>query len=316
VPTERVEVLIPHWNRAERLRTVLDALREQTTQAPTCVVDNGSTDHTAELLEREFPEVRHLRLDRNYGFGRALNRGVDSSSADVVVFLNNDAVPDRRLVEEIVRAHARTGADMVAACLRQPSGEIDSLGVEVDASLNAYDVAHGEPYGDPSHASLEPLAPTGGAAGFRRDAFLAVGGFDEEIFAYLEDVDLGIRMRMEDMSCVLAYDAYAWHRHAGTLGSGSGEKNRLLGTARGYLLWKYGANLNRGQSMRALATDLVVYAGKAVVDRNLGAARGRVESARAGRSRPRPAADPRFARVPLVPVSFTGGLRRRLARRA
>jgi GT2 family glycosyltransferase len=294
----------------------LDALRHQTTEAPTCVIDNGSTDHTAELLEREFPEVRHLRLDRNYGFGRALNRGVDGSSAEVVVFLNNDAVPDRRFVEEVAAAHARSGADMVAACLRQPSGEVDSLGVEVDTSLNAYDLAHGEQYGDPSHSALDPLAPTGGAAGFRRDAFLAVGGFDEEIFAYLEDVDLGIRMRMEDMSCVLAYDAYAWHRHAGTLGSGSAEKNRLLGKSRGYLLWKYGANLNYPESMRALASDAIVYAGKAVVDRNLAALRGRVQSATAGRSRPRPAADPRFARVPLVSVPFTGGLRRRLARRA
>lgn len=295
---------------------MLDALRRQTLPSTTCVVDNGSTDGSQELLRGEFPEIRYVRLARNYGFGRALNRGVRTSSAELVIFLNNDAAPDERFVERMVEAQSTGGAEMVAGCLRQPSGEIDSLGVEIDTCLNAYDVARGEAYGSPAHSSLAPpLAPTGGAAAFMRESFLAVGGFDEAIFAYLEDVDLGIRMRMIGMRCALAYGAYAWHAHSSTLGSGSAEKNRLLAKSRGYLLWKYGANLTPRERLQGFVADLAVYAGKAVFDRNLAAFRGRAENLRACRSRPRPAPDPRLARVPLVDVSLRESLRRRLARR-
>jgi GT2 family glycosyltransferase len=313
--TERVEVLIPHWNRAERLRTVLDALRHQTVPAPTCVIDNGSTDRTATLVGEEFPEVRYVRLDRNYGFGSALNGGVRTSSAELVIFLNNDATPDERFVEEIAEVQSSTDAEMVAACLRQPSGEVDSLGIEVDTCLNAYDVARGDSYPSRSHLRLSPLAPSAGAAGVLRDSFLDVGGFDEAIFAYLEDVDLGIRMRMAGLRCALAYGAYAWHDESGTLGSGSREKNRLLAKSRGYLLWKYGANLERRDRLRGIATDLVVYAGKAVLDRNLGAIAGRAETVRERLRRPRPGPDPRFGRLPLEQFPLAQSLERRLARR-
>jgi GT2 family glycosyltransferase len=295
---------------------VLEALERQTVQAATCVVDNGSTDATPELVGREFPEARYVRLERNYGFGPALNRGVRTSSEELVIFLNNDTVPDERFVERMVEAGSAAGAEMVAGCLRQPSGEIDSLGVEVDACLNAYDVARGEAYGSPAHSSLAPpLAPTGGAAAFARESFVGVGGFDEAIFAYLEDVDLGIRMRMAGMRCALAYGAYAWHAHSSTLGSGSAEKNRLLGRSRGYLLWKYGASLTARRRLEGAIADLVVYTGKAVFDRNTAAFRGRIENSRACRSRARPGPDPRLARVPLAHVSLRDSLGRRLARR-
>jgi GT2 family glycosyltransferase len=202
---------------------------------------------------------------------------------------------------------------MVAACLGRPDGRIESLGVEVDRSLIAYDVAHGEDWdGAVERHPGPPLAPSGGAAAFGREAFLAAGRFDEGFFAYLEDVDLGIRMRMLGMRCVLAPRAIAWHEHSGTLGPGSEAKNRLLGTGRGRLARKYGANLSVAARARGILVDAAVYAGKALIDRNLGAVRGR---AAARRLVPRGPADPRFARVPLVDRGIGTSLRLRLRRR-
>lgn len=311
-----IEVLIPSWNGAERLAEALGSLRGQTLRPDVCVVDNGSTDHTPEVLA-EFAEVRSVRLERNAGFGPALNRGVGGSGARLLIFLNNDAVADRRFVEEVAAVQERTGAEMVAACLRRPDGRIETLGVEVDESLVAYDFLHGEPYGHHDPGAIgDPLAPSGGAGAFLREAFLEAGGFDEAIFAYLEDVDLGLRMRISGMRCAIAYRAFARHEHSGTLGARSEAKNFHLGWSRGYLLWKHGAGLGRRARLRGLVLDGCAYAGKALIDRNLGAFRGRLEARRRYRREERPPPDPRLEAVPLARVGLVEGLRRRLARRA
>lgn len=307
------EVLIPHHNRAESLRHTLNALRRQTHPTPVRVIDNDSSDGTREMLESEFPEVGCMPLDVNLGFGAALNRGVEAGDAAVLVFVNNDAVPDERFCEELLGAQAASGAEMVAACLGRPDGLIESLGVEVDRSLIAYDVAFGEAWDGATERHPDPpLAPSGGAAAFTREAFVAAGGFDEGFFAYLEDIDLGIRMRMLGMRCALAPRAIAWHEHSGTLGPGSEAKNRLLGSGRARLARKYGANLSLSARARGHAIDAAVFAGKALIDRNLGAVRGRLDSSRTA---PRSPADPRFARVPLVQRGIVDALRLRLSRR-
>jgi GT2 family glycosyltransferase len=307
------EVLIPHHNRVDSLRDTLKALRRQTHRVPVQVVDNSSSDGTLEMLESEFAEVACTRLEANLGFGAALNRAADGSNADVLVFLNNDAVPGERFCEELLAAQAASGAEMVAACLRRPDGRIESLGVEVDRSLIAYDIAYGEELeGAVERHPDPPLAPSGGAAGFAREAFRAAGGFDEGFFAYLEDVDLGIRMRMLGMRCVLAPEAIAVHEHSATLGSGSEAKNRLLGGGRGRLARKYGANLTPAARARGLLIDGTVYAGKALIDRNLGAVTGHREAAR---RTPRGPVDPLFARVPIIDRGIVPSLHLRLGRR-
>jgi GT2 family glycosyltransferase len=307
------EVLIPHHNRADSLRGTLTALEMQTHRIPVRVIDNSSSDGTREMLRREFPDVECMPLDANLGFGRALNRGVDGTEAEVLVFLNNDAVPEERFCEELLGTQAESGAEMVSACLGRPDRRIESLGVEVDRSLIAYDVGYGEGWeGVIERHPDPPLAPSGGAAAFRRDAFLAAGRFDEGFFAYLEDVDLGIRMRMLGMRCALARRAIAWHEHSGTLGARSEAKNRLLGYGHGRLARKYGANLPITARARGAAIEGAVYAGKALIDRNLGAVRGR---AAAMRRVPRGPSDPRFDRVPLVDRGIAASLRLRLGRR-
>ncbi len=307
------EVLIPHHNRADSLRETLGALRRQTHPVPVRVVDNASSDGTLEMLDAEFSEVACTRLEQNLGFGAALNRGVAETDAEVLVLLNNDAVPDERFCKELLAAQAASGAEMVAACLRRPDGRIESLGVELDRSLIAYDIGYGEELdGAAERHDDPPLAPSGGAAGFVREAFQAAGGFDEGFFAYLEDVDLGIRMRMLGMRCVLAPRAIAVHEHSTTLGSGSEAKNRLLGSGRGRLARKYGANLTPAARARGLVIDGAVYAGKALIDRNLGAVRGHREAARRTARGP---VDPRFERVPLIDRGLLSSLRQRLGRR-
>lgn len=310
---KRIEVVIPHYNGAIEMRRTLDALGEQTLRPAICVVDNGSTDDSVAMLTRDYPDVRVVSLERNVGYSAAVNAGARTSNARLLVVLNDDAVADPELIERIDAAQRRADAEMVAACLRSPDGRVESLGVEVDRALNPYDACHGAEFS----RSLEarPLGPCGGAAAYLREAFESLGGFDETIFIYYEDVDLAIRMRLAGMSCAPAPDAFVWHEHSATVGARTSRKNELLGFARGYLLWKYGRNLSLAERASGLASDLVVYAGKAVVDRNAGALRGRVRAWHAVRGRPRPAADPRFDDLPLLRLRLREALHRRLIRR-
>lgn len=310
------EVLIPHLNRAAALRRALDALREQSEPVDVTVIDNGSDDGSIEMLAGDYAEVRVVALGRNLGFGAAINRGLEGGEAPVAILLNNDTVADRRFVELLLEAQSASGAEMIAGCLRQPNGRIDSLGVELDRSLIAYDAWHDEAYERTEVESPQRIvAPCGGAAAYLREALVAVGGFDEEIFAYLEDVELGIRMRLAGMRCASAPAASAWHEHSATLGSGSAAKNRLMGASRAYLLWKHGAARSPLAVARGALIDGVVYAGQAVIDRNLGAIRGRRSERRRLAGRPRPRADPRLADLPYVERPVLEALRMRLARR-
>jgi N-acetylglucosaminyl-diphospho-decaprenol L-rhamnosyltransferase len=308
-----VEVLIPHYNGGEDMRRALDALRDQTTRPMVCVIDNGSTDDSVEMLARDYPEVRVLELGENLGYSVAVNAGAKTSGARLIVVLNDDAIADPEFIETILSVQDRTGAEMVAACLRSPDGKVESLGVEVDRALNPYDACHGDAY--TSKLDARPLGPCGGAAAYLRDAFEGLGGFDETIFIYYEDVDLAIRMRIAGMTCAPAPKAFVWHEHSATVGARTSRKNELLGFARGYLLWKYGRNLTLRERAVGIFTDTIVYAGKAAIDRNIGAFQGRLRVKRAIRDLEQPDQDPRFDDLPLLQLSLRESLARRLLRR-
>ena len=131
-----------------------------------------------------------------------------------------------------------------------------------------------------------PLGPTGGAALYDRDAFNAVGGFDERIFLYYEDVDLALRMRAEGARCVLSPHARAIHGYSLTLGARSARKYAMTGWSRGYLLRRYRVLSHPVPALQALGREFVVCAGQLVRDRTLAGARGRLKGWRDGGNLP------------------------------
>jgi hypothetical protein len=152
--------------------------------------------------------------------------------------------------------------------------------VVVDRTLLAFDYLHGLPV-EAAATAAPPLGPTGGAALYRTGAFVGAGGFDDRIFAYLEDVDLALRVRSGGGACRLAPDAQGIHRHSATLGSGSAWKNELMGWSRGYLLRRYGVLRDPGLAVRAVIGEAVLCAGQAVVDHTLSGVVGRIKGWRA-----------------------------------
>ncbi len=278
----RPAIYIPTYNGRERLEKTLRSLEAQSRPADVVVVDNGSSDGTAELLREEFPEVTLLELGRNLGFGPALNRAVAEHPADPAILLNNDVEADSRFVEALLGAAAE-GTETVAGVLIQEAapGLIDSAGVVADRTLMGFDYLHGEPLGAAEKAP-DPLGPTGGAALYRLSAFRAAGGFDERIFLYYEDLDLALRLRAAGARCRLAAGARAVHAYSASLGAGSGGKYARTGWSRGYMLRRYGVMSQPRDAARALAAEGAICAGQLIADRTAKGIGGRLRGWREG----------------------------------
>ncbi len=275
-------VYIPHHNGSQRLGRALRSLRAQTRPVDVVVVDNGSADDSTSMVREEFPETSVLELGRNLGFGRAINRAVAERPADPVIVLNNDVECEPRFVEALLDGCAG-GAQMVAAVLVQEAspGRIDSAGVVADRTLMGFDYLHGERV-ETALTAPPPLGPTGSAALYRRAAFEAVGGFDERIFLYYEDLDLALRMRAAGAQCRLAPEARALHAYSASLGAKSGDKYARTGWSRGYMLRRYRVMSQPRLALRALACEAALCAGQLLMDRTAQGLVGRLRGWRAG----------------------------------
>lgn len=305
-------VFIPNFNGQERIGTALEGLRQQRQEAAVVVVDNGSEDASVELLRTRYPEVEVLELGTNLGFGPALNRAVSAHrDADPVILLNDDAAPEPAFVEELIGALTPEIAS-VAGVMTQAADPtlIDSAGVVADHTLMGFDYLHGAPLAALA-AAPDPLGPTGGAALYRRAAWDAVGGFDERIFLYYEDLDLALRLAAGGAHCRLAPGARAVHAYSASLGAASGAKYARTGWSRGYMLRRYGVMRDPVLALRAVACEAAIGGGQLLRDRTVAGITGRVRGFRAGGGLPLR----EVGAAPLLPISAREALALRRRRR-
>lgn len=306
-----IDVVIPTWNGRELLARCLDSLARQTVAHRVIVADNGSADGTVTLVRDRFPDVDVVGLDRNYGFAGGVNRGVERGEAPVVVLVNNDVECDPVFVERIVAPLADERVGMVTGLLLRPGRtEIDNYGIECDATLAAYPRFAGAPYPETRVDDENLLGPSGGAAAYLREALTAADGFDERMFAYMEDVDLALRLRADGWLAAGAPEATGIHLGSATIGHRSRRQVEIAGASRAYMLRKYGV-FRHGLTTAgwALAVEAGVTVMETVSGRDLAAARGRLrgwkEAAGAQQRLPEGAINSE--------LGFRDGLRRRAA---
>lgn len=223
-----------------RLIALVRALEKSTLPADIVVADNGLPAETLTRLAATSASV--LSMGSNRGFGAAVNAVARGARADVLLVINDDVTPLPGF-EEALAARAAAGASMVAGVLLQRNrpDHVETAGIVLDRLHSPYDYLYDEPASClDGQAPAPPLGPSGGAAAYRTADFLKVGGFDEALFAYGEDVDLALRLYAAGARCELAPDARAVHETSATLGHASLQKAKLVGFARGYLMRKYG----------------------------------------------------------------------------
>ncbi|ADB53905.1 glycosyltransferase family 2 protein [Conexibacter woesei] len=254
----RADVVVVTWHGRDVLASCLEHLARQTEEHRVIVVDNASADGTAELMRTRFPELTFRELPRNVGFGAAVNAGAALGDGDAIVLVNNDVDADPDFLAQLLaplREQSRAG--MVAGMTLMPGREaVDAFGIQLDAGLSAYNrLRHERSDGGADPGLL--AGPSGGAAAYRRVAFDAVGGFDETLIAYGEDVDLALRLRAAGWEAAAAPAARGVHLGGATIGVDSPQQRRLAGFARGFLLRRWGVLRSRG-ALHALLVELLV----------------------------------------------------------
>jgi N-acetylglucosaminyl-diphospho-decaprenol L-rhamnosyltransferase len=276
-------VYIPTLAAGERLGRALDGLARQTHEVRVVIADNTDSPSAIEAVRPHFPALESVRFGENLGFGRAINRAVEAHPGDPIVVLNDDAVARPDFVANLLAAARESDSEMVAGVLLRGEGErvVDSAGIVADGTLMAFDYLTGEDASTLERAP-DPLGPSGGAALYSASAFERVGGFDEEIFAYYEDLDLALRLRALGARCRLARDAFAVHGYSETLGARTSRKYALTGWGRGYLLRRYGVMRSPRRALRVATVEGSICAAQLLRHRSASGLTGRVRGWRRG----------------------------------
>lgn len=183
------------------------------------VIDNGSSDGTAEYLERE--GVPHVSLPENVGFAPAVNLGVRRTSAPAVFVLNADTVLEPgalgALVEALAADPALGGVQPRLLQLEQgaamdvATARLYSVGQRLSRDGRAFELGAGEAQGEGSARPREVFGVCGAACLLRRELLDRVGGYDERYFAFYEDVDLNVRARIAGWRFGYVPEAVVWH---------------------------------------------------------------------------------------------------------
>ena len=230
-------IVILNWNGAAMLRRFLPSVLENSDGAEVVVADNGSTDESLQVLERDFPRVHIIKMDRNYGFAEGYNEALRQVRADVYVLLNSDVrvTPGwlTPLLDCLERHPEVAALQPKIRCEWQPGhfeyagaagGFIDSLGYPycrgrvmgtVEEDRGQYD------------STLPIFWATGAALVIRRADYWQAGGLDGRFFAHQEEIDLCWRLRSRGRGILCVPQSVVYHLGGGTLPQGSPRKTFL-----------------------------------------------------------------------------------------
>ena len=239
---QEVSVVIPNFNGMAYLDGVLSSLERQTIRNfEVILVDNGSTDGSCAFVSAEYPWVHMIQLPENYGFSRAVNEGIHAARSPYVLLLNNDTEAEPDFLEEMVaalRRHKKAFSCQAKMIQLHDHDKMDDAGNYYCALGWAF--ARGKDK-DINHYDKEQkiFSACAGAAIYRREVFKKIGLFDEMHFAYLEDIDVGYRARIEGYYNEYCPKALVYHIGSATSGSRYNEfKVRLAARNSIYLNYK------------------------------------------------------------------------------
>ena len=230
-PAPSVSVIIVNWNGREHLVPCFQSL--EATDYPAdrlelILVDNGSTDGSRELMAARFPAVKVVALDTNLGFTGGNNAGVGAARGDVLAFFNNDMRVAPEAIRALVAAIDERHPAVAARVLDWAGRRIDFVRGTINFEARGFQEHFGEPDRPELTSALDTFFPNGAAFAVTRDAYARSGGFDDSLFAYYDDVDLGWRLRLAGFDIRVATDAVVYHRHSATSRKHPGAQKRFL----------------------------------------------------------------------------------------
>jgi GT2 family glycosyltransferase len=219
-----VSIIIVNWNGLVHLPDCLDSLTAQTFRDfEVILVDNGSADGSVDFVRQRYPSVHLLPLAKNTGFATGNNRGFDQARGRYIVTLNNDtsAAPDwLEILVRVADAYPRAGMVGCRICSFRDPDIIDSLGMGICRDGMTRGRLRNKHWSALRLGEVEEiLFPSACAALYRREVIEKTGFFDDDFFAYAEDSDLGLRVRLAGWEAVVATQAVVYHKYSQSSGS-------------------------------------------------------------------------------------------------
>jgi|SRR5215475_14201476 len=216
-----MSAIIPTYSRGDLARRCIEALLRQTIgQVQVIVVDNASPDELGRGLHQLFgPAIEVVRTSRNLFFCGAVNRGILQARGKLVAVINDDCIVAPDWAENAIQAfveHPELGS--VASVVVQDAARdrIDSAGDHLDVTGRASNLRHNEVLQQTSISETEVFSAAGSCAVYRRRTLMEIGGFDEDFVAYLDDIDVGFRLRLRGYPALLKPACRACHVGGGT----------------------------------------------------------------------------------------------------
>lgn len=239
-----VSVIIINWNSGDLLAECLQHIKKQTVYPERIiVVDNGSTDGSGDSCHL-LDNVVVLKMSHNCGFAAGNNHALALCTSEFVALLNPDAFPAPDWLEQLLKA-ANEHPDVAAFGSRQLCYEDHDI---IDGTGDCYHISglvwrkrHGMHHNTEDMVVSDIFSPCAAAALYRRNALLAIGGFDEDYFCYAEDVDVGFRLRLT--GCTAMYVPWAVVYHMGSATTGGRHSDFSVYHGHRNLVWTYFKNM-------------------------------------------------------------------------
>ncbi len=217
-----VSIIIPNFNGAKYIKQCIDSVYNQTYKNyELIIVDNASKDDSSKIIEENYPEINLIKNTVNTGFSMAVNQGIKASIAEYVVLLNNDTVAESNWLEELVKCIEKD-LRIFSVCSKMirynEKEKIDDAGDEYSILGWAWKRGDGQRI-NTNTKSRSVFSSCAGAAIYRKKVFEEIGYFDENFFAYMEDVDISYRAKIHGYKNVYCSDAKIYHIGSATTGS-------------------------------------------------------------------------------------------------
>ena len=257
----KVAVVVPNWNGEKSLAACLDSLLSQSYEAKIIVVENGSTDGSSKLLQTKYQQVMVLSQPKNLGFAGGVNVGIRQAISDgfkLVALFNNDAVADKKwlgfLVDEL-ETHPKVG---IATCklTNANQSKLDSTGDFYTSWGLPFPRGRGEAVSDRYDDQNNIFSASGGASLYRVSMLQKIGLFDEDFFAYYEDVDISFRAQLAGWEVSYVPESKAYHQIGATSSKIKGFTTYQTMKNLPWMLWK---NAPASVFIRVLPRFIIAY---------------------------------------------------------
>jgi GT2 family glycosyltransferase len=254
VKENKISIIIPHLKGKAMLISCLKRVYKQTyLNFEVILVDNGSNDGSAEYVKIHFPQVIIVKHKNNLGFAGGVNSGIKAANGNLIALLNDDAQPEARWLEYLVEGFVDKNVFAVAPKIYQGSFNnsaniIESVGDYYSCWGFASAIDNGQKDGN-IKTYKTVFSATGGASIYRKDIIEKLGYFDEDFFAYFEDVDICFRARLLGYYVVTAPKSLVYHLGSVTSGGDTSPFKKYLVSRNiwyvylknmpGLLFWRY-----------------------------------------------------------------------------